>query len=1549
MGVGFMKVLLIDKNRISKYNLPEKIEDSFVISYKTLSGKECVITLEAVNNNWVLKSNGSVNVCNGTNGINQINLIDYSGYLLKVLGVDNFIILYAMPTSEKETYKLDVTGIPKISIGSSDQCNICYHNNSVHQVHAEITLQNNEWYVNCCGDKKYQTFLNNSLVEKAEKLKLGDVIFINGFKLIWMNTFIQINNPNKQITTAGLKNYVNQLNAVNTNYTPATDEEQNIDLYKEEDYFYHIPRVREFVEEETVVIEPPPAGEKEDDTPFLLTIGSTITMTASSLMMGYNVGYGLIMGTRTILSALPQIIMCFGLIVGSLILPRLLKRYQKKKRKEREQLRQEKYSQYLIEKDQEIDLKVKKQVQIMKDNSLSVKNCCVILSSNNRNFWSREISDDDFLKVRLGTGTLPSPINIMAPERHFTLDEDNLLERAYKIAEKYEKVENVPIDISLVDKNIVSFICECSYKDTYIDNIILQLVTLHSAVDLKIVIFTNEENAARWDYMKHMPHCWSEDKSTRFFATNQEEMKDVSSFLEEEFKKRKADLQEKSTHASNDGEAKADTKDIYKNFDTYYLIINDNYHKTKNVPFISQILRLEENFGYTYMVVESSMRNLPTKSEAFVQVGETDGAILEKKINVSAQVRFKTEYEPNLDMRAIANKISNIPTTTKEGLQVLPTSLSFLEMYNVSKVEQLNVLNRWKNNSPVNTLTAPIGVHTNGELFKLNLHEKFHGPHGLIAGSTGSGKSEFIITYILSMCINYHPHEVQFVLIDYKGGGLAGAFENKETGVRIPHLTGTITNLDTAEMNRTLVSIESELKRRQRIFNETRDSLGESTIDIYKYQRLYREGQVKEPLAHLFIISDEFAELKSQQPEFMQQLISTARIGRSLGVHLILATQKPSGVVNDQIWSNSKFKVCLKVQDRSDSMEMLKRPEAASIKDAGRFYLQVGYNDFFDIGQSGWAGAKYIPTDRILKKIDDSIDYVNNTGEVVKSIKDLIKTEVNTVNYGDQLTNIVKYIYDVGNRENIVTTKLWLDAIPAEIFINDLKKKYNYKAQPYLINPVIGEYDSPATQEQNLLTLDLTHSGNTVIIGQPGSGKENLITTILWSSIIDHTPDEVNFYIIDCGTESLSVFRNMPHVGDVSLSEDYDKTVSILQMMSEEIERRKDLMVDYSGNYTEYIENSGEKLPLIVTVINNYEVFLEYYGRIAENIQSIYRDGGRYGVIFIISELSPNTIKTKMLQSFPNKLCLQLPNEGDYRNSLGAPKGLFPTRLFGRGLSFLNEDVYEFQTALFVDRKSINNTIREASKVYSQAYTSRAKKVPSIPDYPYVDSLYEHLDGLMNVPIGYNSDNKLPLLYDFQQNAFNIVLTSAMNDDRMSFVYALMRMFQHNPKTKVRVIDFVESYEKDIFGVECFNKDFDMAMVNANNEIIKSKDSDITNIYFLLGVGEMKKSLSVQGRQVFENICNNMANIKNTKFILVDVLVSFKNVQIEPWYQANVDNSYGIWLDKDAAAQIVINAPNVTVEDRKVDFPGVAYAISKGRHTIIKHMIDEKESDSNEK
>ncbi|MFV0249482.1 MAG: FtsK/SpoIIIE domain-containing protein [Bacilli bacterium] len=139
-------------------------------------------------------------------------------------------------------------------------------------------------------------------------------------------------------------------------------------------------------------------------------------------------------------------------------------------------------------------------------------------------------------------------------------------------------------------------------------------------------------------------------------------------------------------------------------------------------------------------------------------------------------------------------------------------------MFESGKIKQLNVSVRWKDSNPVLNLSTPVGIGKNGDKISIDLHEKYHGPHGLIVGMTGSRKSEFIITNILSMAVNFHPYEVQFILIDYKGVGLAGAFENNNLGFKLPHLVGTITNLDANEIKRSLASIESELKRRQALF-----------------------------------------------------------------------------------------------------------------------------------------------------------------------------------------------------------------------------------------------------------------------------------------------------------------------------------------------------------------------------------------------------------------------------------------------------------------------------------------------------------------------------------------------------------------------------------------------------------------------------------------------------------------------------------------------------------------------------------------------------------
>ena len=1129
-----MRLFILDKFNITKFNLPEKIEDSFLVPYKSYeTGKENLITIEAKDNKWQIKSNGNVNIIDGNNMLDTAKLEDYSYYSIKILGQSELAVLFALPSIESESYKLEFKNLTSISIGKSQNCNISYRNNLTGDLHAEIKFVNNDWYIAASANESYKTYINGERISTA-KLNVGDVIFINGLKIIWMKKFIKINNPKKCVSVSGFTQYKDSELVDNTKYSEVDDENANVDLYKDSEYFYHLPRLVPTIEPVALAIDNPPSLSKEDDMPLILSLGSSLTMGASSIMMIFSL-YNSITSGRELIMIIPQAITTVCMIIGSLIMPRILSSYQKRKRKKKEKEIKIKYGEYLDKMDKKIQYSLTKQLQVLKENNPNVKECYDIIIKKNKNLWLREITDEDFLRVRLGTGNIPSFIDIKAEEEHFTVDTSDLEDRVSELTNKSRLLNNAPITLNLTDKTLLSFVFDCSYKNDYINGIITQILALHSAVELKLVLFINKKNEKMWEYAKFLPHCWSDDKQTRFFATTQDEYKDVSSFLEEELKKRTEKLGDNVDHQSKH----------YINNAPYYLILTDDYNLIKNIGIIDQIQKYGINLGFSLICFSNSMKNLPNKCDKFIQLGEKDSCILDKALSSQSQVIFSGEYVKNLDMDSVSVKLSNVPLLTKEGATSLPTSLSFLEMFGVGKIEQLNILNRWKMNNPVLSLSTPIGVHSNLDQFKLDLHEKFHGPHGLIAGSTGSGKSEFIITYILSMCVNYHPYEVQFVLIDYKGGGLAGAFENKETGVKIPHLVGTITNLDTAEMNRTLVSISSELKRRQRKFNEVKDKLNESTIDIYKYQKFYREGLIDEPMAHLFIISDEFAELKSQQPEFLNELVSTARIGRSLGVHLILATQKPSGVVNDQIWSNSKFKVCLKVQDRSDSNEMLKRPDAASIKETGRFFLQVGYDDYFDIGQSGYGGVKYVPTDKLIKKTDESINFVSNTGNVIKSINDIVKKD-ESKDLGDQLTNIVKYIYNLSTKENLITRKMWLDKIPNEIYLDNIKQKYNYKPYPYYISPVIGEYDNPSHQEQGILTLNIS-DGNTLIYGKGGSGKENLLTTTIWSSCIEHTPDEVNFYIIDCGAETLKMFYKFPHIGEIATIDDQEKIFNIFR------------------------------------------------------------------------------------------------------------------------------------------------------------------------------------------------------------------------------------------------------------------------------------------------------------------------------------------------------------------------------------------------------------------
>ncbi|MDO4996335.1 MAG: type VII secretion protein EssC [Bacilli bacterium] len=1535
-----MRLYIQEKDNLIKFNLPAKIDGSILYSFKSSdSGIENTINIDAIKNEWILKSNGSINIYGGTNEIIEAVKLEEYRCIPVYTAASKLIYIFCLPSVCKKETCYDISNITTITVGSGNDNTIQSTQKLMSDKHAVIQRENNFNFIYpASNSNNIYIYVNNKRVTQKTQLFVGDIIFMNGFRLIWMNQFIKIPMDTNLYNVHGLSPKLEALTKGFKDYTPVEEYDSNVPLYTDDQYFSHMPRIRTVPEEFNIKVDAPPGNMNPDnDMPFLLSIGSSFTIVGMMAIYGLNIYSNVKTGETDLLRLLPQIFMLISMLIGSALIPFFTRRWSKKMAKKREEERQEKYTKYLEDVEEKIKVAKAKQEQIFRENYLTGEESLTAIKSHASQLWNKEIVDDDFIEVRLGTGDRPSLIKVQAPEESFTLDDDNLLQAVIELGKRYNLLHDVPITINFKEEIATALVLFNKNKESFLNNIMVQLLTTHSPLNLKIVIMTNNSNSSRWDYLRYTPHCWSDDKEVRYFANNSDDLKVLCQVLDNEFIERRNAQAEKMKESK---ELVKDDRTEAELYDSYYLIITDDFKSLKNYKFINDLLESEYNFGFSMVVIEDSLKNMPKECKKFVVIDDNEGGMFNSNITEEQTIKFKAEYFGNYNMREVGNVISNIPVQGKDAERQLPTSLSFMQMYNIGNIKQFNVRNRWMTSDPMTTLAAPVGVHTNGDLFYLNLHEKYDGPHGLIAGSTGSGKSEFIITYILSMALNYDPKEVQFVLIDYKGGGLAGAFENRELGYSIPHLAGTITNLDTAEMNRTLVSIQSELKRRQAKFNEYKEKVGESTMDIYKYQRLYRDGLIDEPISHLFIISDEFAELKSQQPEFMDQLVSTARIGRSLGVHLILATQKPSGVVNDQIWSNSKFKVCLKVQTKSDSMEMLKRPEAASIKETGRFYLQVGYDEYFDIGQSAWSGDRYVPVERIIKKLDDSINFVNNTGNIIKNATDAVNIDTKTEDLGDQLTNIVKYLYETSKEDNFEIKKLWLPPLSKTIILQDLLNKYKDSLTMNELVVPIGEYDAPIRQEQGLFSVNLL-KGNVLINGVPSSGKENVISTMVQGLCQFHTPEEVNIYIGDFGAETLKIFNKYPQVGDVFVTEEAQKLTNLIKMLNKEFETRKKKYSDFGGNFIEYNKLSGEKDNAIVVFLNNFENFTESYPRMSDIFSTLFRDGYKYGIIFVVTAAVNNAIRARDAQNFIHKICLKLSNDMAYREMLGAPKGLIPADNYGRGLFTVdNSPALEFQTADICNRDDKTKYVIDFAKVLKDKYkNSRAKSIPVLPDIAYVDDYMYELDGLECVPIGVEVNSLEVYVHNFVENKINLVAAKAIKSHTY-FLYALIKQMLTIPNVKVNVVDALSIYRGEYDNVNVYNENLEQGFVRMYNSVIDDSKATDTNVFFVIGVKEFKDEVKGKYGDKFESLFGKAKDCKNNIFVFLDDSDSYKSLQVEDWYRKNINNTFGIWLGEDISIQVALGVTSLSIEDKQVMFPFIGYPVYQGNYMIMKYVVD---------
>ena len=833
----------------------------------------------------------------------------------------------------------DITAITTpIDIGRDDDCIISYDfagKNLLSGNHACI-YKSEDGVIFRDNKSANGSYINNCRVTQDTVLRFGDCIDLFGLRIVFFGDKIAVNRFESGAV-------------VNTKALPEIEVEapafEKVNKQNLTTIFHRSPRKIAQIDDDTVKIDDPPEPRDEvKDRGILAAIGNAIGMALpmligctfmiyASKISGFGHGVFMYVGMVTAISSA---------IIGVVRSLNSIKT-AKKDYEEYERLRNERYGAYLAEQREIIKGKYDKNTNAMHDRYFSAENCCLIDEANPI-LWSRNARHEDFLDVRLGLGDIPFQVQIEIPGKKFTMIDNALLEIPGDIKKEFSMLRNVPVCVNLLNEKILGIIGgrKAEGAISVARDIIAQIAANNSYTDVKLVLVYDEKKAGlgrTWDFVRWLPHVWNETKSFRYIASNKEEASDVFYEINKVIRTR---MENASMGGSTDDNV------IVK---PYYIMILVNPELMEGELISKYVLSPQPIHGLTTIFLTERYEQLPNECEAVIQNDETYNGMYHLSDDYDKRITIEFDNVSTDMLENLASNIANVEIQEIETGGDITDSITFFEMYGINKLDELGVLNRWKKCRTYDSMKALVGQKSGGAPCYLDIHEKYHGPHGLVAGTTGSGKSETLQTYILSLAINFSPDDVGFFIIDYKGGGMANLFTD------LPHMIGQISNLSGNQVNRALVSIQSEKDRRETLFRDY------GVKDIRDYTKLYKNFEATVPLPHLIIVIDEFAEMKMEEPEFIQEIVSVSRVGRSLGIHLIMATQKPAGSVSEDIWSNSRFKLCLRVQSRQDSMDMLRKPDAAYLTRSGRAYLQVGNDELYEQFQSGFSGAIYYDDD----------------------------------------------------------------------------------------------------------------------------------------------------------------------------------------------------------------------------------------------------------------------------------------------------------------------------------------------------------------------------------------------------------------------------------------------------------------------------------------------------------------------------------------------------------------------------------------------------------
>lgn len=971
----------------------------------------------------------------------------------------------------------------------------------------------------------------------------------------------------------------------------------------------------------------------------------------------------------------------------------------KKDCREKTAVRNELYKDYLLKKRKELNGLYQEEEAAYRYNFPCIRDIEKMIENYNSRIYERSAEDDDFLVVSVGTCRDKVKFSIQYNYDELKMEKDELEEMAKNVGEKFSYINDKPVAVNLKNAHL-GLIGEKEIVHEQLKLIVAQLTFQQSYHDLQIILVHDGKYNESFEWMSWYPHLKIQSLNMSGDIGSEQMRDQVLGSLFQILKDRSLKVEENNKQTK---------------FLPHFLFIIDEPKLIIDHSIMEYLNKSGRELGFSIIYTSYLRGNLPETIGTIVEIKDSEDATLLLNENKVVNRNLRLNHTGSCDMEWMARNLSVL--IHEQGITShIPESITFFDMYGIKKPEEFHSEIRWLKNQSHKSLAVPLGVRAENDIVYLNLHEKAHGPHGLVAGTTGSGKSEIIQSYILSLAVNFHPYEVGFLLIDYKGGGMAGLFKN------LPHLLGTITNLDGSESQRAMASIKSELARRQRIF-------GQNNVNhINAYNKLYKSGEVKEPIPHLFLISDEFAELKKEQPDFMSELVSTARIGRSLGIHLILATQKPTGVVNDQIWTNSKFKLALKVQNEGDSREIIKTPDAAYITQAGRAYLQVGNNEIYELFQSAWSGAEYSSAGTKKTK-DNRVYLMNDLGQGELLNEDLSSVGESGGIKATQLDVTIDYVKELFEKEGVEKVrKPWLPSLP-QVLESPLTREvteqkdwqavttYDRSKMPELCIPV-GMIDIPEEQKQTEYIADLEKDGNVVYMASAGYGKTMFLMTSVVSLALKNQVEELNFYILDFGNSALIPLNALPHTADYILYDDIEKLNKFINIIQEEITLRKRMFADKMvQNFAVYNQTNEEHLKAIVIVVDNFDVVRELGPEAEAFFTKVSRDGAGLGIYMIITATRVSGVKYSILNNFKTKLAGYFFDATEASNLVGRSEYKLP-EIRGRALvKAVNVNIMQIYTMVkFGNDIDYNQKMKALINNIALKYPER--KAPRIPILP---------------------------------------------------------------------------------------------------------------------------------------------------------------------------------------------------------------------------------------